>query len=275
MKRLINIFIITLGLLSLSWSPALALAEEVGEVKANVSVDALVPTTACAQYSSFTANNSQILSDATQKITFTVLVKNCSEVPLTDALVTITSNRGAVDKVDNVDEDGNVIDTGDGVGISGKTDANGYAFFQGYSGVPGEAIFSANVDSQLALDQIKITFLPLPFPKSISVVVEVPRIISPSGIITIFKPKDFDVDRDKLVNMTMELRIPSWVFYLFIFVILLNTTMFATITALTIKIGNLQKVEIEHIEKEEEILAKEEKEIEKLAKDNGDHRSTS
>jgi hypothetical protein len=243
------------------------MAEEIKDVKAAVTVAAVVPTRACPQYSSFVANNTQILADATQKITFTVIVKDCIQVPLANSQVTITSNRGAIDKIDYVDENGNVLDTGDGLGSSGITDANGYVFFEGYSGVPGEAVFSAKVDTFLDLNQVKITFLPLPFPKNITVALEVPKFISSTGIITIFRPKDYDVDKDKLVNMTMELRIPIWVFYLIIFVILLNTTMFSTIMALIFKIRKLQKVEIEHIEQEEQILNKEEQEIEKIAEE--------
>jgi hypothetical protein len=257
---------ICLAIASMAFAPTFALAEESPEVKAAVSVAATVPSKICVQFSSFTSNVSEILSDASQKALFTVKLEDCSEIELKNTPVVITSNRGAIDKMEVVDSGGNVLSTGDGVGITGTSDNNGYIFFRAYSNIPGEAIFSARGDGLVDIGQLKLTFLPLPFPKNIVVVAEVPKIISPSGIITIFKPKNFDVDKDKLVNLTMELRIPSWVFYLFIFIILLNTTMFTAIMALVLKIRKLQRVEIEHIEHEEKILEKEVKEIKKSQK---------
>jgi hypothetical protein len=268
-KFVLNLFF-CLTLLVTLLGPSLVYAEEAGEVKAAVAVGATVPSKICPQYSSFVTNVTEILSDASQKALFTVHIKDCGQVELANTPLAITSNRGALDKLHVVDSIGNVIDTGDGLGLQGSTDANGFIFFQAYSNIPGEAIFSASGDNMVDLGQIKITFLPLPFPKNISVVAEVPKIISPSGLITLFKPKDYDVDRDKLVNLTMELRIPAWVFYVFILIIFLNTAMFSSIMALVFKIRAMQKVEIEHIEQEEEILKKEEQEIEKLAeKDSG------
>jgi hypothetical protein len=269
MKKFVLYLLVCAVSLALFAVPDLTFAEEIKEVKAEVSVGAVVPSKVCAAYSSFTANVNELLSDASQKALFTVHIKDCADLELANTPVWLTSNRGALDKLQVVDSVGNIIDTGDGLGLEGVSDANGFVFFQAYSSIPGEAVFTAKGDNMVNLGQVKITFLPLPFPKSISVVVEVPRILSPSGIITIFKPKNYDVDKDKLVNMTMELRVPAWVFYVFIFVLFLNTTMFATITALTIKIRSLQEVELEHIVHEEQILQKEEQEIEKLAQDKG------
>jgi hypothetical protein len=266
MKLRLTILLIAIPLLCFCILPLSGVsAESEKEVKADVAVAAMVPTKACAQYSSITSNVSEILSDATQKATLTVLVKNCAEVAVENALVTITSNRGAIDKIRNVDENGVLVTSGDGVGIAAYTDVNGYAFFEAYSSIPGEALFTANVDNQLNIGQVKITFLPLPFPKSIVVVAEVPRILSPSGFITIFKPKDMDVNKDNLVNMTMELRVPVWVFYLTTFLMIAIFVMFLSILILSLRIHKLQGVEIAHIEEEEKILKKEEKEIEKIA----------
>lgn len=245
-------------------TPTLILADE-QEVKAAITVAAVVPSRVCVQYSNFTTNVSELLSDASQKATLTVKIEDCSQNPLDSVPIVITSNRGAIDSIDYVNSGGTVITSGNGLGVTGHTDTNGYVFFETYSNVPGEAIYNAKADDLFDVGQVKITFLPLPFPKNISVVIEVPKIISSSGIITLFKPKNFDLDKDKLVNLTMELRIPSWTFYLFIFVIILNITMFSTIMALMFRIKKLQKVEIEHIEQEEEILKKEEQEIEKIA----------
>lgn len=256
---------ISIFVLALFASPDTLKAMEEKEVKAAVSVEAVVPTTACAQYSSFTANVTEILADSTQKVTLTAIVKDCTNVAIEDALVTITSNRGGIDKIDSVDSNGNLQLAGDGLGISGETDSNGYAFFEAYSGVPGEALFSAKVDSLLNLNQIKVTFLPLPFPKSISVALEVPRFIAKSGVITLFQPKAQDIDKGKLVNMTMELRIPIWVFYFTVFVIFLNATMFVTILILLYRIRKIQKVEMADLETDKELLEKEEKEIETIA----------
>jgi hypothetical protein len=239
------------------------------EVKANMIVTAIVPTKACGQYSSVVSNVAEILSDASQKATITVKVFDCANLAISGSEVTITSNRGSIDKINQVDSDGDIIVSGDGQGLSALTDINGFLFYQVYSSVAGESTYTARVDSQLDIGQVKITYLPLPFPKNISVVVEVPKIIAPSGEITIFKPKNYDIDREKLVNLTMELTIPVWVFYLVTFISISNVLMFLTIMLLVFRIRKMQKVELADLKLDTELLQKEETEIEKIAEDKG------
>lgn len=255
-RRLYILLIIFCFILALSPFSAFAI-DDAPEVKADVSVAAVVPTKACPQYSSIVSNVSEILSDMSQKGTITVKVFDCSNVAISGAIVKLSSNRGAIDRLNKVDSTGTVQASGDGQGLSALTDINGFAFYQVYSNVAGESLYTARVDEQLDIGQVKITYLPLPFPKNISVVVEVPKVIAPEGQITIFKPKNYDIDKEKLVNLTMELRIPSWVFYLTIVVVLINIFMFLTIMLLMMRIRIIQQ-------KEEKILEKEESEIEKL-----------
>lgn len=240
-----------------------ARAEE-QEVKASLSVSATVPSKACPQYSSVKSNVAELLSDASQKAVITVILKDCNKLALAGTPVLLTSNRGALDKIQNVDDKGVVITSGDGLGVAGTTDANGYLFFEVYSRVPGESIVTARADNLLDIGMVKLTFLPLPFPRNLIVVAEVPRIISPSGAITIFRPKNLDFDREKLVNLTMELRIPVWVFYLAITMAAVNFLMFLTIMILVFRIRKMQNKEITVLEEEKAALEKTEAEIEQL-----------
>lgn len=245
--------------------PLATLADsESGEVKASVAVNAVVPTVACAQYSSIVSNVSEILSDGSQRVTFTIVVKNCAEEAIEDAVVELGTNRGAIDKIDQVDADGDVMASGDGQGVVGTTDANGYLFFQAYSSVAGKSTFTATVDGQLMIGQVQITFLTLPTPHNIDVVIEVPDIISDTGEITIFKPNEYDIDEDTLVNTTMKIVIPIWVFYGTIFLILLDFLMFLTIIILILKVRKKQKAEMVELAQDTELLRKEAAEIEQL-----------
>lgn len=245
--------------------PFVALADnETQEVKASVAVSAVVPTTVCAQYSSIVSNVSEILSDGSQKVTFTVVVKSCSENPIEDAVLELGSNRGAIDKVNQVDEDGNIITSGDGQGVTGTTDANGYIFFQAYSAVAGKSTFTAIADGQLTIGQVQITFLTLPTPHNVDVVVEVPDIISSTGEITLFRPGEYDIDEDTLVNTTMKIIIPIWVFYGAILLVLVDILMFLTIIILILKVRKRQKTEITELAEDTELLKKEAAEIEQF-----------
>lgn len=265
--KMLRLHYVALALLFIgatSFSVALA-ADPEPEVKAAVSVSATVPSKVCPQYSSLAVNVTEILADDSQKAIITVKAMDCANRALPDVPLTITSNRGAIDKINFVDENGNVLELGDGTGVDGVTDENGFAFFQTFSNVPGKTTYTVMADGTVTVGQQEVTFLPLPFPKNVVVVAEVPAVISPSGLVTIFAPKDQDIDDDSLVNLTMELRIPVWVFYLSILLTVANLAMFAIILVLSLRIHKLQKVEIADLEAEKALLEKEEAEIEKIA----------
>lgn len=261
-KILLSVFIFAFLL-----SPVQLFAQEEGEVKAAVSVAAIVPTKICTQYSSVVSNVTELLADNSQKSTITVHLRDCLQNSLPGLNVSLASNRGAIDKIDAVDENGEIIASGDGTGINGLTDLNGFAFFRLYSKVPGETTIIAKADSGLVeLGSIKVKFLSLPFPTNIVIIAEVPDFIASSGQITIFKPKDLDINKENLVNLTMELRIPRAVFYFVIILIILNLSLFLIILYQTLRIRQLQKVEIAELKEEKELIIKEEAEIATIAK---------
>jgi len=189
---------------------------------------------------------------------------DCANLAYSGAEATLTSNRGAIDKISQVSSTGDVVKSGDGQGLSALTDTNGFIFYQVYSSVAGEAVYSARIDSELNIGQVKIVYLPLPFPKNISVVAEVPKLIFPSGAITLFKPKNDDIDREKLVNLTMELRVPVWVFYLVVSLVMTNLIMFFVIMLLIFRVRKMQKLELTKIGEETSLLKKEQEELESL-----------
>jgi hypothetical protein len=254
-KQIVLLFI---SLISLGFFLAgTAIAEEEKEVKALVAVAATVPSKVCPQYSSLTANVKEVLSDDSQKVTFTVQLKDCSENQLENIPVELKSNRGAIDKINKIGPSGQILQSGDGLGVSGVTDSNGFAFFESYSSVPGGAIFNLTADDQLTVGQLNIKYLPLPFPKNIIVVVEVPKFVSESGGITILKPAEVDYSDDKLVNLTMEVRIPVWVTYILAGFLTVNSLLFLLLLLSLFKLRNIQKLEQKDIEIDEAILRKE------------------
>ena len=238
-----------------------AIAEK--EVKAALTVSAVVPSIACAQFSSATINVSDILADASQKALVTVKVNDCDKEPIAGANVILTSNRGQIDTILAVSSDGVPIDLP--IGQKGPvTNSSGYVYFQVSSDVPGDALLSTLVDATISLDQLKLTFLPLPFPKNITVTIEVPKLFSKEGSITLFRPAEQSIDRKKLVNLGVEYRVPYWITLAFIGLTGLNVLLLATIILLSVKIIRQQKIEMIQVDQELSILTREEKDIEDI-----------
>jgi hypothetical protein len=239
---------------------------DTGEVKAAVTVGTMISTSVCPQYSSVSINVTEILADVTQKALITVVTKNCNQQAVPNSGVELTSNRGAIDSIDQVDANGSLIKRGDGLGLTGTSDGNGYTFFHVYSVVPGEALFSSVVDDQITLGQVKCTFLTPPVPKNISIAIEVPKIISPNGKITLFQPKSQDFDPQKLVNLGFELLLPAWISELTAALILLVFIFVIWTIILLLRIGHLQKKTYKELEVETAIVKDEEKELKELTK---------
>jgi len=240
------------------------LAEENGEVKAAVAVAATVPSDVCPQYSNVGINVTEILADASQKATITVTLKDCSQVPMADIDVEISTDRGGIDILKYVDENGNVQASGDGNGVRGKTDANGFAFFQISSRVPGKTTIRTKVDNLVDLNNLTLTFTSLPFPKTVTISVEVPKFIAPSGKITIFKPSQTDnvVNEEELVNLGVEVIIPQWSVVLGVGAVSLNFLLFIIIIVL---IRRVKKIDI----REEKIIENQEVLVEEIAQKEG------
>ena len=264
MKSSLKIPALIIGIcLLFGFSHTLFAADSEKEVKASLSISATVPTVACAQFSSVTKNVSDLLSDSSQRVLITAKVNDCTNQPIVAASVIVTSNRGQIDTITPVTSSGTPITIPIGQ-KGGLTDVNGYAFFEVRSNVPGEALFSTLIDGTISLDQTKIIFLPLPFPKNVTVTIEVPRILAKDGNITLFRPAEQEIDKEKMVNMGVEFRLPQWVGWLLFGLFFLNVILFAVIIFLSVRIGRYQKITLAKADKELDILAKEEKEIEEI-----------
>ena len=271
MKRIFSISIylksvvFALLLVAVYCSPVrAAIAEPTGEVKANVTIGAIVATTVCPQYSTVSLNVAEVLADVTQKATLTIVTKDCNEIPVPGTRINIISNRGAIDSIEQVDADGNILRRGDGLGTEGVTDSNGYAIFNLSSLIPGEALFSARADDQLLLGQVKVTFFAPPISKNITISVEVPKVISPNGKIILFRPKDQELDQQRLVTMGMELRLPFWLLLVVVAVASITIILAIATAILLLRIAYLQKKTFLELETEVGIVQNEQEEIEKI-----------
>lgn len=241
-----------------------ATAEPTGEVKANVTIGAIVATTVCPQYTTLSLNVAEVQTDVTQKATLTIVTKDCNDTPVVGTRINVVSNRGAIDSIEQVDADGNILRRGDGLGTEGVSDSNGYAIFNLYSLIPGEALFTAIADDQLTLGQVKVTFFSPPISKNITISIEVPKVISPNGKIILFRPKDLELDQQRLVTMGMELRLPFWILVVVV-VVASITIILAIVTAiLLLRIAYLQKKTFLELETEVGIVKNEQEEIEKI-----------
>ncbi len=235
---------------------------------ASVNVGAIVPSKACPQYSSIVSNVSEILADNSQKVTITVKTYDCSNVALPDVPVVLRSNRGVLDNIYNQSAGvGNGLD-----GLRAITDENGFVFFEVYSSVPGEAIFTAVADDLVTIGDVKIKFLSLPFPKNVTVTIKVPSVIgritgNKINKITILQPEEMQYDETRTVNLGVQIDIPFWV-ALFIFIsILLNILLLLVILILNIRLRVAQNKEVKEISKDTLLLEKEEEQIEEILKE--------
>lgn len=226
------------------------------EVKALMPVEATVHSKVCPEYSTFAVNVPEVLADASQRVILKVRTKDCSNNPLGKIPIELTSNRGAIDKIRNISPEGVIIDSGDGLGVGAKTDHNGFVFFESYSNLPGKTVFTLKVDGYLELGNVETRFLPLPFPKNLLVVVEVPKFISPTGGIAILNPSRSDFSEDGLVNLTMEVRVPIWLTFFLAVLISGGFFFFAVLLVAFLKLCKIQKTEEEDLEIDQKILEK-------------------
>ena len=262
MKK-IAFFILILGTLFLfpSWTKA-----------QSVSVNALIPSKVSTQYSSATINVNELLADLSQRALVTVRLRDSDNKPLDNIPIVISSNRGEIDWIRATSASGEIIDLVENKSVA-KTDENGFAFFRVSSKIPGEAHLAVVADTLVELDSVKIKFLPLPFPTNVTVTVEVPSFLSPENKITIFKPSGYDFDRDKLVNLGVEIIIPFWLIITILGFLAMGPLLFFIIFFLILRVRKYEKInkaclekEVALIEKQGEVLKKEQSDIEKEEK---------
>lgn len=227
----------------------------------SVNVNAVVPSKVCLQYSAVTQNVNNLLSDLSQRAIITVKVYDCSNNPLKDIPLAISSNRGEVDWIRFSDSGGNLLDLVDGKPV-GKSDENGFAYIRVASKVPGEAQLTVVADTLVEFEPVKIKFLPLPFPTNVTVSVEVPSFINQDKKITLFKPSGADkIDREKLVNLGVEIIVPFWLVVLVLSLLAMTPLLFVVIIALLGRIKKYEKYNKLFLEREEKLLQEEVAEI--------------
>jgi hypothetical protein len=254
------------------------------EVKASVAVGALVPTTVVADESIATISTQKVLADDSQSATISVVTKDASENPVVNAFVFVYSNRGSIDEIVPLDANNNEISRAiwgvsvahaatktinGNTGAIVQTDATGQAHFKIRTKVPGEAIITVMIDGQIKLAEFKVTFLALPFPKYVSIGFQVPKFINKTGEISVLKPTPESESAAQteggVVNLGAHLVFPFWVVSLITLLIILTPILFAVILFLLARIKRISKEEKVEIEKTEQLVEKEEQEIEKLA----------
>lgn len=246
------------------------------EVKGDVSVAGTVPSQVSTTYSTATISVNQVLADASQSAVITVLLKDGTQTPMDGINVCVYSNRGALDRFVAVDGSGNIINPPASQIINGntciqtKTDSQGYGYIKLTSNVPGVSQITVIADNTVQLNSLKLTFLPLPFPKYVSIGFEVPKFITPSGEITIFKPSKLPGEgpqNTELVNLGVRIVIPFWVVILLVFFLILTPILFIVIISLLARIRRLNCEEKTEIEETKQIIEEEKEQIKEIAEE--------
>ncbi len=241
-----------------------------GRILGDTTVNATVPSKVIPENSEATSNVSSILADISQRVIITVKLKDKSGNPLPNIRVELFSNRGDIDQIKAVQSKNGSLTalstedkTQNNVTLS---DSQGFAYFRISSTVAGEAIFTPVADTIVKLTPIKVTFMPLPFPKSLTVSLMVPSFINPQEKIVLFKPAQEAIDKEKLVNTGIEIQIPLTPFLVVVLVILLEPIFMAITFYLTRKIKRAEEKEAKYIEREQEYLKKQTEFLEKMSK---------
>jgi len=227
-------------------------AATVGEVKGDVAVAATVPSKVSAVNSTVTANVKEVLADGIQKFVITVTLHDVSDNPLPNIKVVLTSNRGDIDTINALS------------GVD-ETNAEGMVYFEVSSNVPGKSILTALADNMVTLNSVTVTFLPLPFPKNVTISVEVPKFISSTGEVVLLKPSSENEDRasgekaektekDKIVNLGVNVRVPFWLVTVALASAFMNIVLFVLVTIMLVKLRKAENKEEKILEKEEKIL---------------------
>lgn len=251
-------YFLILIILGLILFPAQAFLKNGARVKAATSVNAFVPSKVSAEKSEVTANVYNILADISQRAIITVKLKDKDGNPLPKIKVELYSNRGEIDEIRAVKVKNGEISVLSSEEQSEQnitqTNENGEAFLRISSTVSGEVTLTAIADSVIELPGIKITFLPLPFPRDISISVEVPSFLNPQGKITLFKSKESSIDKLKLINTGVEIKIPSSLFFALALLVLLSPVMLSAIYILTRKVKKAEEKELHYLELEKRFL---------------------
>lgn len=228
------------------------------ETKADIFiVNAFVDSKVSKEKSEVFANVYEILADVSQRVIITVKLRDKDGNPLPGVKVELHSNRGEIDKIIAIKaEDGNLTPEEKAQPYITQTDENGIAYFRVSSTVPGEASFTVAADNIVEFAPLKITFLPLPMPRDITVSIEVPTFINPQGKIVLFRPSRFGAAESRLINTGIEIKIPSSLFIAIVLVVLLGPILLLIVFLLMRRIKKSEEKEIAYLKKEQEFLEK-------------------
>lgn len=234
-----------------SFSEALAQSSS-GQVNVSASVPSPVDPLKCEVIFSAT----EILADpSSHSILITVYIKDNLNNPVVNRQIKVVSNRGAVDIIEAL--------TGPGIGTNEtQSDINGMAQFRLSSFSSGEAEITVIADNVINLGPYKVTFLPLPFPANLTVVVpipwlgkEIPIIVPPEQKLTLKQE-----EAKRLVNLGAKIAVPFWFSILIIFMFLIMPAL--VVFSLLLRIRKLHRMQ----EKQLSMLTEEESQLDGIDK---------
>lgn len=273
MRKIVVIYLFIVSAVLLLPCSTFARLYHEGRIRGLTTVSALVPSKVSAEKSQVQSSVSEILAELSQRVVITINLKDKDGNSLPNIKVELYSNRGEIDSVTAIKaKDGNLSvlspeeKTDNNIN---QTDEKGTAIFKVSSTVAGEAILIPIADNIVQLPPIKIKFLPLPFPENVTVSIDVPTFINPQGKIVLFKPTEYTIDKQKLINKGIEIRIPTSLFLALAFIILIFPILFFAIFRLIRKVKKAEEKEVSYIKNEHDYLKRQTELLEKIAqKDN-------
>lgn len=247
LKFLVKIFLIVL----ISVFFCLPFVVSNAEVKGDVTVAAIVPSKVSKDKSKVSVYPSEVLADNVQRTIVTVKVADQSGNPMPNIKIRIISNRGVIDSIRELNSEDSIA----------TTDMDGVAYFEVTSSVPGDVVLTSTADTLVELSSVGMTFLPLPFPKNVTISVAVPKFISPTGEVVLLNPSGEKEsgktsEKDKTVNLGVNVKVPFWIIAIAIMSAIMNIVLFLLLFSMMIKMSKTEKEEEKILEKEEEVLEK-------------------
>lgn len=224
-------------------------AEEIApEVKPSAIVTAFIESKASKVESSIEIiGPSEILADNNNQAVVRVVIKDQGAEKMEGIPVKLRSNRGEIDEIEPK---------------SKETDENGQAIFKIKTKVAGQSTIFGIADTYLDLDDsVTITWKPLPISQPAKVSIDNP--FSDTNITVIDSPI---LNTDPLVNPEREFIIPFWMPLIFaiLFFAFLITLIYLILTLKRIRVFEAKEALM--LEKEGELISKEEQIIEQISK---------
>jgi len=220
-----KIIILNIFLLLLILVPTKTFAQTSG----NVGVTAVVDSKVSKIESTVDTNATETLADpSSHSILLTITLEDADGNPMPNISVIVSSSRGQVDVIEAISKISPYKAHAAEINDMQKdvTDKNGQVQFRVTSFIAGQAIFTVTADTLVALDPIKVTFDPLPFPTDVTVSMSNPF---NGREITLYSPNKqistalsaAQISAQKLVNTGTKIEISFWVVAIPCFVILL------------------------------------------------------